>query len=516
MIGSGYERRDYGSEPAGTAVSAAKIRVYKLAEELGLAPKDLVTKLRTLGVEVGNHMANLEGADADRVRRAIERERQESLVEERLSDTVIRRRSRVPSERVVVDPTPVAGDPVVPAEGERSRAEQWAGETHSAEWIELQGEGAGAALVKYDQSESAKILDYFKKLDLEGGTPGHTGSLGSIVVDQLASASSVVAAGLQASQVFQVIGTPQLVEGLKAGTYALMQTAQGTLGTVVSSTSSRIVGQLRFAQASLAPVMAPVLAWQLLHAIAGTTQLRKINKRLDVMQRKLENMQVRQEAEVIGEVRWAVRTLEDILDERANTGTFTQDMLIRLAQVEKSIGCTLGRNRALMDQFHAMAKSVRGVRGKSGAVRGTALLQEEGRQAVRDLELLVGLAAADLRVEEARLYAGMEHSQTDVQRRLKAVTEKVDDYQQMLSHLPSVEGITDHVKRCVDEMGWWQRRVFSRGVVKEVTAVARAGLRDVSVPGLHESSSGAPGYVFWRDDKGVMHVRMLPGEQDDD
>jgi translation initiation factor IF-2 len=91
---SGYERRDPGSEPAGMAVSTAKIRVYELAKEFGMAPKDLVAKVRTLGVEVANHMSNLEGAEADRVRRAIERERQESLVEERLSDTVIRRRSR--------------------------------------------------------------------------------------------------------------------------------------------------------------------------------------------------------------------------------------------------------------------------------------------------------------------------------------------------------------------------------------------------------------------------------------
>jgi translation initiation factor IF-2 len=91
---SGYERRDPGSEPAGTAVSAAKIRVYELAREIGMAPKSLVAKVRTLGIEAANHMSNLSGADVDRVRRAIERERQESLVEERLSDTVIRRRSR--------------------------------------------------------------------------------------------------------------------------------------------------------------------------------------------------------------------------------------------------------------------------------------------------------------------------------------------------------------------------------------------------------------------------------------
>jgi len=118
---SGYERRDPGSEPAGMAVSAAKIRVYELAKEFGMAPKDLVAKLRTLGVEVANHMSNLDGPEADRVRRAIERERQESLVEERLSDTVIRRRSRTagaarPAPARAVAPSAVAAPSAVVVE----------------------------------------------------------------------------------------------------------------------------------------------------------------------------------------------------------------------------------------------------------------------------------------------------------------------------------------------------------------------------------------------------------------
>ena len=108
---SGYERRDTGSEPSGTAVSVAKIRVYELAKEFGMAPKNLVAKLRTLGVEVANHMSNLDGVDADRVRRAIERERQESLVEERLSDTVIRRRSRLAG---AARPAPAPSAPAPP------------------------------------------------------------------------------------------------------------------------------------------------------------------------------------------------------------------------------------------------------------------------------------------------------------------------------------------------------------------------------------------------------------------
>src|ERR1017187_4616853 len=96
MIGSGFDRRDPGTDGAGSGGAGAKVRVYELAKECNLAPKDLVAKIRALGVDVANHMSNLEASDAERIRRSIERERQESLVETRLNDTVIRRRSRLP------------------------------------------------------------------------------------------------------------------------------------------------------------------------------------------------------------------------------------------------------------------------------------------------------------------------------------------------------------------------------------------------------------------------------------
>ncbi|MBN2573948.1 MAG: translation initiation factor IF-2 N-terminal domain-containing protein, partial [Deltaproteobacteria bacterium] len=96
MIGSGFDRRDSGNDGSGATSPGQKKRVYELAKELGLQNKDLLDKIRALGIEVGNHMSNLDGAEVERLRRAIERERQESLVETRLNDTVIRRRSRLP------------------------------------------------------------------------------------------------------------------------------------------------------------------------------------------------------------------------------------------------------------------------------------------------------------------------------------------------------------------------------------------------------------------------------------
>ncbi|MGD0838878.1 MAG: translation initiation factor IF-2 [Polyangia bacterium] len=91
-MGSGFDRRDSGGD--GQGGTSGKVRVYELAKEFSLVPKDLVAKIRGLGIDVANHMSNLDASDAERIRRAVERERQESLVETRLNDTVIRRRSR--------------------------------------------------------------------------------------------------------------------------------------------------------------------------------------------------------------------------------------------------------------------------------------------------------------------------------------------------------------------------------------------------------------------------------------
>src|SRR5258706_4321437 len=84
---------------AGTGTGAGagvggKVRLYEVAKDLGLPNKDLVAKVRALGIEVKNHMSNLDVEDVARVKRALDKERQANLVEERLSSTVIRRRSK--------------------------------------------------------------------------------------------------------------------------------------------------------------------------------------------------------------------------------------------------------------------------------------------------------------------------------------------------------------------------------------------------------------------------------------
>src|SRR3954467_13473079 len=89
MMGSGYERRTEPEAPAGP-----RRRLYELAKDLNVQPKDLLNKVRAMGIDVANHMSHLESVDVDRVRRALARERLRNLEEVRLTDTVIRRRSK--------------------------------------------------------------------------------------------------------------------------------------------------------------------------------------------------------------------------------------------------------------------------------------------------------------------------------------------------------------------------------------------------------------------------------------
>src|SRR3954454_8765396 len=119
MMGSGYERRTEPEAPAGP-----RRRLYELAKDLNVQPKDLLNKVRAMGIDVANHMSHLESVDVDRVRRAVDRERLENLEEVRLNDTVIRRRSKTATGAAArpAAPAQAASPPAAPAAAPRAPA----------------------------------------------------------------------------------------------------------------------------------------------------------------------------------------------------------------------------------------------------------------------------------------------------------------------------------------------------------------------------------------------------------
>jgi translation initiation factor IF-2 len=91
--------------------TGAKMRVYEIAREVGIPNKDLLAKIRALGLEVNNHMSSLDADDVARIKRSLEKDRQSSTETQRLSSTVLRRRSSKADEDVPEAPPPPAPPP---------------------------------------------------------------------------------------------------------------------------------------------------------------------------------------------------------------------------------------------------------------------------------------------------------------------------------------------------------------------------------------------------------------------
>jgi translation initiation factor IF-2 len=94
--------------------TGAKMRVYEIAREVGIPNKDLLAKIRALGLEVNNHMSSLDADDVARIKRSLEKDRQSSTETQRLSSTVLRRRSSKADE-VDAPEAPPPPSPPAPA-----------------------------------------------------------------------------------------------------------------------------------------------------------------------------------------------------------------------------------------------------------------------------------------------------------------------------------------------------------------------------------------------------------------
>src|SRR3954468_16650700 len=101
-----------------------KMRVYEIAKEVGIPNKDLIAKIRALGLEVNNHMSSLDADDVARIKRSLEKEKSGGAApapQKLSSGTVLRRRSSgdkgdddaAPVARPTAAPVAAAPAPVI-------------------------------------------------------------------------------------------------------------------------------------------------------------------------------------------------------------------------------------------------------------------------------------------------------------------------------------------------------------------------------------------------------------------
>jgi len=139
----------------------SKVRVYELSRELGLEHTHVEARCRELGIEVDNHLAQLDEADVERVKAALAANPGAEVQEKRVRKTVIRRRRRAePRAEQPAAAAPAAPEtaPEAPApKAEASEApKEVAAEAPGAPASEEVAEAPAADEVKPAQAEASK------------------------------------------------------------------------------------------------------------------------------------------------------------------------------------------------------------------------------------------------------------------------------------------------------------------------------------------------------------------------
>src|SRR5271156_2390183 len=90
---------------------SGKVRVYEVAKQLNLDPKQVVGLFQAIGVvDVRNHMSSVEPEAVERVKRHLEKQRTHDVVEER-----VRPDGRVVKRRAIATASSAASLPDVPS-----------------------------------------------------------------------------------------------------------------------------------------------------------------------------------------------------------------------------------------------------------------------------------------------------------------------------------------------------------------------------------------------------------------
>jgi hypothetical protein len=123
-----------------------------------------------------------------------------------------------------------------------------------------------------------------------------------------------------------------------ANTDLLMKLSGGGVGSAVME-GGRIVGQSGFIPVAVSfPIVAPIIAMQAMSTLVIMEQFKVVNKKLDIIQKEIDQILLRQEVTSIADLSSAIDVVDELYTQYSTIGYFSQDMIIRLALVERDAG----------------------------------------------------------------------------------------------------------------------------------------------------------------------------------
>jgi hypothetical protein len=366
-----------------------------------------------------------------------------------------------------------------------------------------------AGAFAYGITESQQMIELLRKEKIYGSGSVGSQSVSSAVGDFAAQLTPALATAIQAGQLMRIVGPPSVVQGLANGSMTLMRSGGHSLGGVMASGSSQLVGQARFASA--AGIVAPLLVYQAVHAIVGTQQLNEINRRLANIERTLSRIVERQNARDLGEVIAAASTLQDILNEHAHSGHFNAQMQDRISHCERDLRAHLERLKILKANFHDKIQQARNkAKRRDKALELAVLIKEEGEQFGQDVRLLVALCGAVIQLEQGLMLIALEHHPESLAYREKQLKEQMKRCRETLTDMVDLSEVRTEIQGCLDEMNWWQQNLFDRSAAHVLKQAADLPLGELAAEARKEKLGAAGGgMLVWRDPDQGIQVRAI-------
>ncbi|NDK31780.1 hypothetical protein [Nesterenkonia haasae] len=312
-------------------------------------------------------------------------------------------------------------------------------------------EGSDLAVFDFQGELREKILNDLRESYLTTGSyvPGAIavspqGAM-SIAVAGAATGATAVS-GAFSSTLYMATANPATLMSLGNGVGSAVMGAGG------------IVSQAPFIPvASSLPIVAPVLAIQALNIAVMMQQFKQIDRKLDSIKTTLDEAIARIEVTHVGELFAASRVVDDVYRQYGLEGSFSNDMLLRLALAERDIGGLAMRSRLLVQ------------------ARDVSIIDKPTKfeQVKYDDHSAMLACLTQLRVSYLRVCVDMRENPNSVNSSVDELKCNIDEgiefWQFLLNRSQNLKNKLDELREQLESMSWGQRNVPGR----EGSAVAR-------------------------------------------
>lgn len=307
---------------------------------------------------------------------------------------------------------------------------------------------------------------------------------------------------------------------------SLMKLGRGVGSAVMGATG--ITGQAPFIPiASSIPVVAPLMAMQAMTTAVTLRQFQKVDQKLDAIKDKLNAAIARTEATHVGELLTASKVVDEVGQIYDQEGSFSGDMLARLALAERDVGTLAERSRFLVES-HALEAGARAedveranydaysamlasfVDLKIAYLRVCVDLQEHPRSVETSVERLKLKIGNDLVFWEALL------SQSDrLKEAIAARTRDLADMSKAKRLLPGAVGGAGTTEKEIKALNdaYTTTIVSEKNLLKGFDSLIESAKQTLETLKHPLTGPSTPTLVYWRDDDGEhsfysSHLRL--------